>query len=282
MAPNQTYQSIPTAEDTAAKHIDDADLPQPAWTTRRILLVGSLALVCLSVAVGLWRFTQSSVFASMVKWEQEHEAIGIVIFVLVYALCIVCCCPSTIFDLLAGYIFGFGFGNVAAIAGKSLGSVISYLLGRYLMQDAIRKKLQDGQPMFRAWSILLERDEFQFVVLLQFAYIPIFLKNYGLAILNVSFSLFFWSSITVGGARTWLTVYIGSTATHMAELFTKNASGATSHLPEEILIVVGIVSTFVLLLYGSYRTRQYLDELAAYELAHHQLEINQVNKAAME
>ncbi|CAK4693094.1 unnamed protein product [Aphanomyces euteiches] len=187
------------------------------------------------------------------------------------------CCPSTVFDLTAGYLFGFGFGSLVAVGGKTLGSVVSFLIGRYFMKDTVRRKLQEGQPMFRAWVrlvtsqilvLLLERDALQFVVLVQLASMPIFLKNYGLAILHIPFGLFMWTTIFVGGAKTVLTAYIGHSVTEIAQLFSSKAAAtdSKSQLVQEILLIVTVVATLLLAIVGGYKTRKYIDELATKEL----------------
>ncbi|RHZ29496.1 hypothetical protein DYB37_008620 [Aphanomyces astaci] len=119
--------------------------------------------------------------------------------------------------------------------------------------------------IYAACALLLERNEIQFVVLVQFAYIPLFVKNYGLALLNVSFGLFLWTHV-VCGVRTLLTVYIGHSATHMTQLLKSHAASGDTVTAQEILMVVAVVSTLLLVAVGSYRTKQYLDELAASEL----------------
>ncbi|CAK4705282.1 unnamed protein product [Aphanomyces euteiches] len=229
------------------------------------LLAGSF---CLVAVVCLYEFTQTKAFANTVEWEQVALPCAVVS---VHSLD--GSCPSTLFDLTAGYLFGFGFGNVVALGGKTFGSVVAFLIGRYVMKDTVRQKLQEGQPMFRAWALLLDRDQLQFVVLLQLAYIPIFIKNYGLAILHIPFGLFLWTSIFIGGARTVLTVYIGHSVTKMAHLFSGEATAADSksHLVQEILIIVTVVSTLLLAIVGGYKTRQYIDELAKKELEQEEL-----------
>ncbi|KAF0720276.1 hypothetical protein AaE_010343 [Aphanomyces astaci] len=238
---------------------------EPPSRCSNVLVSTVAGALCLVVVVGLWAFTQSQTFRDLVRWEQTHQVSGGLIYVLIYAACVILCCPSTVLDLLAGYIFGFGVGTAVAVGGRTLGSVAAFLLGRYVMQDTVRQKLHDGQPMLRAWALLLERNEIQFVVLVQFAYIPLFVKNYGLALLNVSFGLFLWTHV-VCGVRTLLTVYIGHSATHMTQLLKSHAASGDTVTAQEILMVVAVVSTLLLVAVGSYRTKQYLDELAASEL----------------
>ncbi|CAK4078513.1 unnamed protein product [Aphanomyces euteiches] len=265
-----SYRSIPVAADSEESKKTRLTKNSNGPSLVFFLLAGSF---CLVAVVCLYEFTQTKAFANTVEWEQKHQIWGGLIFMIVYAVCIILCCPSTLFDLTAGYLFGFGFGNVVALGGKTFGSVVAFLIGRYVMKDTVRQKLQEGQPMFRAWALLLDRDQLQFVVLLQLAYIPIFIKNYGLAILHIPFGLFLWTSIFIGGARTVLTVYIGHSVTKMAHLFSGEATAADSksHLVQEILIIVTVVSTLLLAIVGGYKTRQYIDELAKKELEQEEL-----------
>ncbi|ETW02464.1 hypothetical protein H310_05973 [Aphanomyces invadans] len=253
-----TYQSIPMGERAA---------PKESSPRTSHVLAGILAVVfCVVVILSLWAFAQTQAFRELVRWEQDHQVLGGLIYVLFYAACVVLCCPSTIFDLLAGYIFGFGFGTAVAMGGKTLGSVVAFLLGRYVMHDTIRRKLTEGPPVLRAWALLLERNELQFVLLLQFAYIPIFLKNYGLAVAGVPFGLFLWTNVVIGGARTWLAVYIGHSTAHITEILTSHAARGDARVAQEVLMIVAVVSTLLLFVVGSYRTKQYLDELADREV----------------
>ncbi len=65
----------------------------------------------------------------------------------------ICSVPSTFFDLFAGYTFGITWGWILGISGKMLGSTGAFAIGRYLIQDYIRHKLEQGEPMFRAWVV---------------------------------------------------------------------------------------------------------------------------------
>ncbi|KAG9402397.1 hypothetical protein AC1031_007009 [Aphanomyces cochlioides] len=233
-----SYQAIPvSAEDSK----DTRPVKKPSGPPLSFFLV----------------FTKTEAFAKTVEWEQKHQLWGGLIYVLVYAVCIMFCCPSTVFDLTAGYLFGFGFGSLVAVGGKTLGSVVSFLIGRYFMKDTVRRKLQEGQPMFRAWALLLERDALQFVVLVQLASMPIFLKNYGLAILHIPFGLFLWTTI-LSAAR--------KQSSRKAA-----ATDSKSQLVQEILLIVTVVATLLLAIVGGYKTRKYIDELAMKELEKEEL-----------
>ncbi|KAF0733804.1 hypothetical protein Ae201684P_002979 [Aphanomyces euteiches] len=221
-----SYQAIPVSAE-AEDSKDTRPVKKPSGPPLSFfLVVGSISIVTIW---GYYEFTKTEAFAKTIEWEQKHQLWGGLIYVFVYVVCIMFCCPSTVFDLTAGYLFGFGFGSLV---------------------------------------LLLERDALQFVVLVQLASMPIFLKNYGLAILHIPFGLFMWTTIFVGGAKTVLTAYIGHSVTEIAQLFSSKAAAtdSKSQLVQEILLIVTVVATLLLAIVGGYKTRKYIDELATKEL----------------
>ena len=103
----------------------DASLPpppsssSPPSTAKRVLLVLLLVTVGLTTSLVLVRFMRSDAFHHVVLWLQTHETLGAVLYVCCFTSFIVLCFPSTAFELLAGYIFGFSLGLILATRANS-------------------------------------------------------------------------------------------------------------------------------------------------------------------
>ncbi|OQR97875.1 ATP-binding Cassette (ABC) superfamily [Achlya hypogyna] len=255
-----SYESIPITEaERSPAHA------QPSNATRTVALVVGGA--CAIALVVVYCTTPHASWREVTTWLQEHNTVGGGIFALVYAFCIIVCCPSTIFDLFAGYTFGVRWGTAVAVTGKVLGSVTAFAVGRYLIQDHVRAKLDAGRPMFRAWARLIERHEVQFVVLIQLAYLPIALKNYGLSILDVSFAAFALSTLVIGGIESYLSVVLGHSTTKISAILVADPVAHTpeSHAAQQALVIVAAASTLGLVLFLGYRIRAYFEAVSADE-----------------
>ncbi|ETV66904.1 hypothetical protein, variant 1 [Aphanomyces astaci] len=143
--------------------------------------------VVVTASLGMWRLSSTGDLKHVMHWVQNHPVVGGGAYVVVFAMAVVACLPASVFELAAGYIFGFGWGWVIAASGKTLGSVISFALGRYYLQGWVHKMLRRGPPLFRALAQLTSRNELKWkiVILTRIAWMPIGIKNYGLSILPV-------------------------------------------------------------------------------------------------
>ncbi|EQC25703.1 hypothetical protein SDRG_16441 [Saprolegnia diclina VS20] len=228
-------------------------------------LAGLAVLVGAAIAVGvLWHSASSSSFNHSVHWLRAHPATGGLLYILLYTCCVVLCLPATLFELVAGYIFGFWGGWVISIVGKTTGSCLSFYIGRYFLHARVLRILESGAPMFRALGLLLSRPDMKWkiVCLARVAWMPIAIKNYGLSVLPVPFPMFFWSTLILGTPFGGISCYLGHSATEVSSLLSgKHESGYF----KVILMAVGATSGLTLLCLVGYQTRKYIEELAAAE-----------------
>ncbi|KAH9184668.1 hypothetical protein AeNC1_013351 [Aphanomyces euteiches] len=222
----------------------------------------AIALVSLTTAFALWRLAATGELSRIIEWIREHQLAGSFVYVLVFSTCIIACLPATVFELAAGYIFGFGWGWLLATIGKTTGSLISFALGRYYLQEHVLKTMNRGPPLFRALAQLMSKNELKWklVILTRIAWMPIAIKNYGLSVLPVSFALFFWPMLLVGAIFTAISVSLGHSATHVTSLLAGD-DGSNSPL-KIVVMVVGAASAFGLVGIVGYHTRRHLEEMA--------------------
>lgn len=172
--------------------------------------------------------------------------------------------PSTAFELLAGYIFGFWLGLLLATVGKLLGSVLSFLIGRYLCRKRVRAYMERGHPVFKAFQSLLLKRQVLIVFLTRVAFFPIAIKNYGLSVLEVKFAVYFAAALLTGLPFSVIWVYSGHAAQHLTALLSSRNS---HHSTEIVVLIVGALSALSLLFVIGFYTRKHIMALAAEENA---------------
>lgn len=230
------------------------------WRTmKRILIVlGVLALLGIG-SVLMFRFIKTDEFNDVIEWIQDHQLIGSAIYVGSFTLFIILCFPSTAFELLAGYIFGFWLGLLLASIGKLAGSVLAFFIGRYLCRRRVKEYMERGHPVFKAFQSLLRKRQVLIVFLTRTAFFPIAMKNYGLSVLDVSFTVYFAAALLTGLPFSIIWVYSGNAAQHLTALLASNTSKSKT---EAVFLVVGASSALLLLFFIGFYTRKHVMKLA--------------------
>ncbi|OQR95846.1 ATP-binding Cassette (ABC) superfamily [Achlya hypogyna] len=224
-----------------------------------------LGLAALAVVAGsgalIWHYASPSFVADSVEWLRAHQLMGGVLYTVGFTASIVLCLPATLFELIAGYVFGFWGGWAISIVAKTAGSCLAFCLGRYLLHARVLRLLDSGAPLFRALGLLLARSDMKWkiVCLARAAWMPIAIKNYGLSVLPVPFSLFFWSTLLLGTPFGGISCYLGHSATQVSSLLSGHHDSGYLKFG---LLAVGAASGLALLCLVGYQTRKYIEELA--------------------
>jgi len=111
---------------------------------------------------------------------------GMPAFIAVYAVTVVFMVPGTINTLIAGAVFGFPQGFLAATVGASIGAILAFLVGRVLGQDAASRLLGTRFQRVDHW---FEKNDFLSVLILRL--MPIFpfnAVNYAIGLTSVRLS----------------------------------------------------------------------------------------------
>ena len=82
-------------------------------------------------------------------WVEESGVLGMFVFMLVYVIATVCFVPGLILTLGAGFIFttvygtglGIFIGTVVVFGGATIGSILAFLLGRYVFRESLQAKV---------------------------------------------------------------------------------------------------------------------------------------------
>jgi len=168
-----------------------------------------------------------------------------------------------------GLIFGLWQGAAVNIAAIVSAAVICILLGRGLLRDTTRSYIMDGGcPRVRRMMLVVEDHEnsFLFLVLFRFLFIPMFIRNYGVATLNVSLWMLFMSVLP---HSIWISVLfasMGSTLQGTVELLRQGHELSLSNLSwqQSLIVAVALAMTAVI---TACAHRWYAEEFAKEEEA---------------
>ncbi len=113
--------------------------------TSKFALKGLAIVALVLVAVVLERSFELSAIFKEARIAERLETAGPlapVVFVLVMAVAVVLPIPTFPLDVLAGQVFGPVLGTLYAVAGATLGAMVSFLLARWLGRDLIARFLK--------------------------------------------------------------------------------------------------------------------------------------------
>lgn len=134
-------------------------------------------------------------FRTFTEWLKQNLALGTVLFCLLYALCTVCIIPTTPLTLGGGFAFtqamGLGAGLVmvsfTVLVGASLGAILAFMLGRYLLHAFVQRLIQRWS-ITKAIDNALRLHSLKLMILCRLSpIIPFNVFNYAISGTSVSF-----------------------------------------------------------------------------------------------
>lgn len=238
--------------------------PQHRGQLRHHLLMRCLACVVAALAaVALSKVEAKRLLFDIISVAQEWKAdqplataacaIGVV------ALWILSFMPLTPLEVSLGFLFGVRVGYVVVFAGKVLGCTASFALGRTVAHDWAQRQFGKHE-LLRAVDLAVARQPYKICFIVRLAYIPIALKNFGLAVLSVRPEVFIASLVGVELFNSSVLVTVGSTAKDLGALI----SGKEPKSPGQLAVMVlGCGFLVGLLAYLSVFTQRALQEVRA-------------------
>src|SRR5437764_190980 len=74
-----------------------------------------------------------------IGWVQNLGPVGVIVFIIAYALATVLFLPGWIFTVSAGLIYGVFAGTAVALTGAIIGASLAFLVARYLLRQNIEE-----------------------------------------------------------------------------------------------------------------------------------------------
>lgn len=154
--------------------------------------------IVLAFAVALTDVGQASVLRLIGQLEglvESHYWPGVFIYILAFAVLITLTLPAaTVFTVAGGFLFGAGVGSAAALAGMTLGALLTFATMRLLRVREDSAFLREGRA--QAIFELMDRNAVFYVTLLRIVPVaPCFAVNAGAAITRIDLTRFMIASV---------------------------------------------------------------------------------------
>ncbi len=181
-----------------------------------------------------------ALLASALAWTAAAGPEGWAAFVGLYVLACVALLPGSVLTLGAGAAFGLWKGFLLVSVGSTLGAWASFLAGRYLLRDWVRRRLENV-PAFAAVAGAVGHEGWKVVLLTRLSpVLPFNLLNYGYGLTTLGageYTLASWIGMMPG---TFLYVYLGAAAGEAARVGSRARTSA-----EWALYAAGLAATAV-------------------------------------
>jgi len=205
-------------------------------------------------------------FQTFLEWVQDNLVAGVFAFMGVYFVATVCFIPGSILTLGSGFIFGKAIGvgpgvalaTLAVFVGASLGAIVSFLIGRYVLRDWVMKRLVEKYPIIQALDEAFLQKGLKIFILLRLSpIIPFNAINYIGGVTSIKLVHYTLALIAILPG-TILYCFIGAGAGSLSE-----SEGAVSGPVAITSIVVGIVFGLLAVFAVSYYAKKEFNKIVA-------------------
>ncbi|MCC2644619.1 MAG: hypothetical protein K0R49_476 [Burkholderiales bacterium] len=131
------------------------------------------------------------------------------VFVVSYIILIILCIPGTIlFDLIAGFVFGYYLGTTLAVLSYGIGAFLNFLLVRYFFKNMLANKFTKFKSLVHGsgrYGLLMNLIGLRLIIV-----IPFWILNIVAALLNINARTFLISTLIGILPSTLIYVIIGN------------------------------------------------------------------------
>lgn len=235
---------------------EEGEDEQPKRTNWRFiaLVVGCIVLLLvLLVTTTVYGQHLLHEFVSTVRESDSMVVKALIINVVLYVF-VICCLPGPIVCIiLNGFVFGFWLGFLLGVVTETLASMTAIALGRVCLKGRIREWTA-RYDSFEELVMMLEEDATGgFLVLIRFLVIPIWIKNYGLSVLDASLLK---CLLVILPGELWnvgVITYVGSKMYEIGEVLVKGQKGVQAFSGPELVMVCVSGCVFACLIVLGYR-----------------------------
>ncbi len=130
----------------------------------------------------------------IVSYESSNPNLFVMGYILLYVVIIACCIPGTIvFDLLAGFIFGYFWGTLLVLVSYLTGAILNFIIVRYFFKGILEHKFGKFKHFIHGtgkYGLMLNLISLRLI-----AVIPFWVLNIAAALINVRMSTFIISTL---------------------------------------------------------------------------------------
>jgi uncharacterized membrane protein YdjX (TVP38/TMEM64 family) len=208
-----------------------------------------VALLVIAAIVMAWHFLPvSQSLRAFQAYVKNLGALGYIVYIIVYAICVVAFIPASILTLGAGAIFGFVGGTIVVVIGATIGATLAFLLARTVMRKRV-ETMTATNAKFRALDRAIANEGMKIVFLVRLAVVfPFTYINYAFGLTAIPLWRYVAATFVGIIPATAAFVFASSAAT-------KAATAQTSSITKIVYIAGGGVAIIVSILIGRIATR---------------------------
>jgi len=170
--------------------------------------VAALAVLAMYLPLGEWSDALEA------KLHEMNLLLAIVVFVAVAVIGTIVLAPVSLFQMLAGAVFGFLWGTVVALLSSLGGAIAAFLISRYLFRGRVLKFVR-GRKAFKAVDGAVAKESWKIVALLRLSPIASSgMKSYFFGLTRVDPRTYAFGSLLGILPGLLLDVYIGDAGRH--------------------------------------------------------------------
>jgi uncharacterized membrane protein YdjX (TVP38/TMEM64 family) len=127
-------------------------------------------------------------------YEVSHPILFVISYIVSYVVLIIVCIPGTIlFDLIAGFVFGWYYGTVIVVFSYSVGSFLNFILIRYFFKNLLANRFTKFKSLIHGsgrYGLFINMTGLRLI-----AVIPFWVLNIIAALINVNPRIFIISTL---------------------------------------------------------------------------------------
>jgi len=197
-------------------------------------------LVASGIAVVVFYRDQIDV-AAIQNWIEGAGTAAPVLFMFIYICATVFFFPGSFITLLGGALFGPILGTIYTLCGATIGSMLAFLIARYLASDWVAKKVTNKTGgKLKQLVTGIDNEGWRFVAFVRL--VPLFpfnLLNYALGLTKISFSQYSLAS--------FIFMLPGATAYTYLGYIGKEAATGGEDLVQKIMLALALLGVVAFL-----------------------------------
>ena len=246
-----------------------------------VLLLGIVIYVILDYTIPGLGFV-SDILTEFLEWVEENPSLGAIAFSTVYVFTTVCFIPGLLLTLGSGLVFGRALGiglgvlvgTVSVFIGATVGAILSFILGRFVLKDQAQK-LFNKFKILKAVDKAIETQGFKLVFLLRLSpVVPFSVFNYVMSSTAVSLRDYVLACFgMIPGTAAY--VFIGTTASSLlgGDSEEDTYDDAMESMVQLIVIIVGAISTLIAVVLVSVYAKKALNKVLEEESEEYKEEV---------
>jgi len=154
--------------------------------------------------------------------------------------------PGSVMSIMAGTLFGLGWGIVAVVTGNLLAAALQYTLSRRFLRSHIQRVIY-ARPSLAAIQRTVSRNEIRLQVLLRLTPLNPATVSYILGSAGVGFAGFLFACLA-HIPNLAVEVYFGYVGKHIARIAGQKAPAVVLH---DLIVIGGLVVTVIVMVFVS-------------------------------